>query len=81
MRSRKANEAFTWSTACRKIAIIGVMVGLLLPAVQAAREAGRRMSCGNNFKQIGLGYTITTRPTTKRNASPAYRTYAGVDGQ
>ncbi len=71
MKLNPTRFAFTLVELLVVIAIIGILVGLLLPAVQAAREAARRMSCGNNFRQIGLA--IHNYESTFKTLPPAGR--------
>ena len=80
MRSAENQAGFTLIELLVVVGIIGVLVGLSLPAVQAAREAARRAQCGNNLRQIGIaleGYN-SSNGCYPLNANPVPMVYLGL---
>ena len=68
--SQRGLTGFTLVELLVVIAIIGILIALLLPAIQAAREASRRSQCANHLKQIGLA--VQNYESTQRKVPPAY---------
>lgn len=82
--ARRSSSGFTLVELLVVIAIIGILIALLLPAVQAAREAGRRASCANHLKQLALALQ-THHDALKAFPSGAYSweshaSYQGYSG-
>lgn len=75
---RRAKAAFTLVELLVVIAIIATLVGLLLPAIQSARESGRTAACKNNLRQFGVA--MHNYETTNKHLPPGYRFLADPQG-
>jgi prepilin-type N-terminal cleavage/methylation domain-containing protein/prepilin-type processing-associated H-X9-DG protein len=78
LRKQRSRRGFTLIELLVVISIIGILVALLLPAVQRTRESGRRASCANNLRQIGLA--IVNYETSHKSFPPGEILYRSSDG-